>query len=375
MEDWLVALADCRRRGSASVLVTVAAVRGSAPRDAGAHMVVYGASIGGTIGGGRLEQEAVAFARALLASGGQPRLLRHALGPSLGQCCGGVVWLRFERVAGDEAWVAELLRFAAAGRAAIMVCGMNDDPLPGRVVVTEEEAEGEPQAADVGALGLAGLLTPAAALARPLLASGLASAVIAEVPFGEGRSARLLFDPLPPPVFRLLLYGAGHVGRALVQVLSGAPCRIDWIDEREESFPSRVPERVRRVAVDTPEAEVDRAPPDACHLVMTHSHALDLRIAERILRRGEFAWFGLIGSASKRESFHRRLLARGVPAASIGRMVCPVGIDGIRDKHPAAIAISIAAQLFQVREQAAAGRAAPGGLPIMASVPATPTDV
>ncbi|WP_198531179.1 XdhC family protein [Thauera phenolivorans] len=84
MEDWLVALADCRRRGSASVLVTVAAVRGSAPRDAGAHMVVYGASIGGTIGGGRLEQEAVAFARALLASGGQPRLLRHALGPSLG---------------------------------------------------------------------------------------------------------------------------------------------------------------------------------------------------------------------------------------------------------------------------------------------------
>lgn len=156
--------------------------------------------------------------------------------------------------------------------------------------------------------------------------------------------------PKPAPRFHLQLYGAGHVGRAIVRSLAPLNVVVDWIDEREDEFPAdlALPPQVRKVCVDTLEAEVSTAPRGAYYLVLTHRHDLDLRIAEAILRRGDFAFFGLIGSKTKRTRFIHRFEQRGIPGEAIARMTCPIGVPGIEGKEPEVIAASVVAQLLQV---------------------------
>jgi xanthine dehydrogenase accessory factor len=156
--------------------------------------------------------------------------------------------------------------------------------------------------------------------------------------------------PKSAPRFHLQLYGAGHVGRAIVQALMPLNVIVDWIDEREEEFPADVvlPPHVRTVCVDTIEAEVRTAPRGAFYLVLTHQHDLDLRIGEAILKRGDFAFFGLIGSKTKRNRFIHRFEQRGIAAEAIERMTCPIGVPGIDGKEPEVIAAAVVAQLLQV---------------------------
>ena len=135
-----------------------------------------------------------------------------------------------------------------------------------------------------------------------------------------------------------MLFGAGHVGKALVRMLGELPCRITWVDSRAEQFPRDPPPNVTIECAETPQYAVDRAPARAAFLVMTHSHALDLTLCERILRRNDFAYFGLIGSATKRAKFTRRFKARGLSDDVIERMVCPIGIPELSGKHPGEIA-------------------------------------
>ena len=104
-----------------------------------------------------------------------------------------------------------------------------------------------------------------------------------------------------------------------------------------------------RVAQD-PVAQVEALPPDACCLVMTHSHELDQNLCEALLRRGDFAWLGLIGSATKQRRFMQRFKQKGLTQAQLARLTCPIGIPGIQSKQPGAIAVSVAAQLLQLRE-------------------------
>lgn len=250
-----------------AVVVEVTRSRGSVPREAGTRMLVAAEETVGTIGGGHLEWQAIADARVLLARGagarapaGQPAEQRIALGPSLGQCCGGVLGLRF-------------LPLAAC------------DPVAW---------------------------------------------------------------PETPPRFTLQIYGAGHVGRAVVRLLAALPCRVQWIDERESEFPAEaLPPHIEPCCVEPVQAEVGSAPPGAFYLVLTHSHALDLALAQAILARGDFGWFGLIGSRSKRASFEHRLRERGLDAALIGRITCPIGLPGIVGKEPEVIAVAVVAQLLQ----------------------------
>jgi xanthine dehydrogenase accessory factor len=147
----------------------------------------------------------------------------------------------------------------------------------------------------------------------------------------------------------IVLFGAGHVGHALVRLFGMLPCVVQWVDERDELFPDEVPANVQIEATDTPAAIVDEAPPGAWFIVMTHNHALDFELTERIMRRRDFAWFGLIGSKTKRVKFERRLLDRGVPAERLAEMVCPIGVPGIIDKAPSSIAVAVTAQLMQLR--------------------------
>lgn len=247
--------------GRDAAIIEVRSARGSAPRGAGTRMVVCATEQLGTIGGGHLEWEAVRMAQRWLASSQrEAQVARFALGPTLGQCCGGVVDL------------------------------------------------------EISALD-------AAALDRWTLNA---------------------------PRFRLFLYGAGHVGAAIVRILEDVDCEVDWIDVRETAFEREPASHIRCIVSEGPTAEAVASPPGAHHLVMTHSHALDFDLVEALLRRPDTGWVGLIGSATKRARFEHRLAARGIPWARIAQLSCPVGLPGISGKEPAVIAVAVVGQLLSL---------------------------
>jgi xanthine dehydrogenase accessory factor len=245
-----------------AVLVHVRDTRGSVPREAGTRMLVAADEVAGTIGGGHLEWQAITRARDMLAAGNAASLEQTiALGPTLGQCCGGALTLAY------SPWSAEAL----------------------------------------------------AAWAEPA------------------------------PRFHLQLYGAGHVGRAIVALLAGIDCRVEWIDEREGEFPPPAgePPHIQRLCVEPVEAEVANAPPGACFLILTHSHDLDLRITQAVLKRGDFGFCGLIGSKTKRARFEHRVQERGIAPEVLARLTSPIGVPGIVGKEPEVVAIAVVAQLLQ----------------------------
>ncbi|VXB41580.1 xanthine dehydrogenase accessory protein XdhC [Massilia sp. 9I] len=312
MSDWLP-----QQLQSPAVLVTVARVEGSVPREPGARMLVDAQGFRGTIGGGHLEHRALELARAMLGRSGSAHLERFPLGPKLGQCCGGIAWLAFE--------------FAEAAQLALLDRRRNEDTW--RLVALD----GEPQSSLFDAAGRLLIGAPGPAFDR-----GAGTHV-----FQDEAGRRWLADAVLAPRAHLMLFGAGHVGAAIVRALADLPCRVTWVDEREDLFPPTVPANVTVEATDTPEALVENAPQGTTFLVMTHSHALDLSLSHAILSRpGADDWFGLIGSSTKRRQFEHRLRERGIIDARIATMVCPVGIPGIEGKAPAVIAASVAAQLL-----------------------------
>jgi xanthine dehydrogenase accessory factor len=330
MEDWLsiaAGLSSTHAGPADAVLVTVAIVEGSVPREPGAKMLVDGARQWGTVGGGHLELRGAASARAMLASGESRRLERFPLGPSLGQCCGGVVHLAFERV--DREHLAAL----AARR--------HDDSW--RLVLLDPALDGAPGLVLLDGAGRA----VHGGMAAPAFDRSAGTHVLRDA---QGR--RWLADLVAAPRAHLMLFGAGHVGAAIVRVLADLPCRVTWVDERDDLFPADLPHNVAVEVTDTPEALAEHAPAGTCFLVMTHSHALDQRLADTILRRPGRDWFGLIGSTTKRTQFERRLRERGIARERLDAMVCPIGVPGIEGKLPAVIAVAVAAQLLMVWEAA-----------------------
>jgi xanthine dehydrogenase accessory factor len=278
----------------------------------------------------------------LTGAGPHERLRRFPLGASLGQCCGGVVNLLFEPVAGNAHWIAHARALQQARSPFVSAVTTTGDASAGRVVVTADSVFGGAEETRDA------ILTQA----RELLRSG-GHAQLASV--GGAAAARWFLDPVRDDCFDVVIFGAGHVGRALVKLLVDLPCRITWIDARDDEFPRDLPPNVDVVCSDMPEADVDAAPSGTSFLVMTHDHALDERISERILRRHDFAYFGLIGSLSKRRQFEQRMARRGMPAERFAAMTCPIGAAGIKGKAPAVIAVAVAAQLLQVWSAHAAG--------------------
>lgn len=280
--------------------VVIAAFDGSSPREVGAAMLVWADGQSGTVGGGALEWQAVARARAMLAEGGS-RIDREALGPKLGQCCGGAVTLL------TEVFSAEA---AAALDAQVIARPVDDRPMPLAVKRLLAAARGQ------GVLPL------------PQLLQGW------------------FIEPVARPTRQLWIWGAGHVGRALVSVLAPLPgLAITWVDVAPDRFPDTMPDNVRALPVPDPALAVALAPKEAEHLVLTYSHALDLDLCHRLLSHG-FARAGLIGSATKWARFRSRLAALGHGTDAIARIDCPIG-DPSLGKHPQAIAVGVAAALLR----------------------------
>ena len=338
MSDWLSGVPDALAQEQALVRVALASVLGSAPRETGASMLVGADSLRGSIGGGNLEFKATEIARAMLRQGPAWQVTSFPLGPALGQCCGGFVELWFERIDADQH--AAFAAFDAARRGAMADCCLatvaGPDRPPRRAVLGQRAA------------------SIFADAALDAWVRDEAAAMQDEEP-AAARLARnagwtLLLERLDMPVTPLFLFGAGHVGRALVSVLSGLPFKVTWVDGREGVFPEKVPANVTAYACPNPAELVRDAPPGACFLVLTHSHALDYEICREILRRDGFSFAGLIGSHTKAARFAHRLARDGIAAERVGRLVCPIGIASIAAKQPEAIAVAVAAQLLRLRE-------------------------
>ena len=264
-EGLAAALHALLRAGERVAHVAVVEAHGSTPREAGAAMLVTARHTLGTVGGGRLEWQATARARALLDAGEAGAALALPLGPAIGQCCGGAVTLAIRR--------ADALVLA--------------------------EVEAQEQAAR---------------------------------------------DALP----LVLVFGAGHVGQALVRALAPLPFRVRWLDPRPLDTFGQVPDGVETVAEADCAAHAERAPANSALVVLTHSHALDSLVTAAALARGDLAYVGLIGSHTKRRRFERAFREIGLAPDRVARLVCPIGERaGIADKRPAVIAALTAAELVE----------------------------
>ncbi len=161
-----------------------------------------------------------------------------------------------------------------------------------------------------------------------------------------GGATVLLFEPMGEPQAQIAVFGAGHVGRALVPLLAGLPCKVRWIDSREAEFPPMIPAGVVRVLDEEVVDQVAAMPAGSYFIVMTHNHQLDLELTAAILARDDFTYFGLIGSKTKRAKFEHRLRDRDVSPEVLQRMRCPMGIAEVKGKLPVEIAISIAGEVI-----------------------------
>ena len=267
------------------VFITIDSFEGSSPREVGAWMLVLTDDVLGTVGGGNLEFQAISQARTWLATRAQSappeaedtvadELRRYPLGPALGQCCGGVVQLKFNYITANNAIKIE--------------------------------------------------------------------AACASIHWARGLNC-----------MQIALFGGGHVGKALVNVLASLPCAITWIDSRDEIFPPGLPAHVQCEHSAPVHAAVQSLAAGSHVLIMSFSHAEDLDVVvaclTRLRQHNDLPFIGLIGSHTKWATFRHRLEDRGFSAEDIARITCPIGLDGIAGKEPEVIAVSVAAQLLKLR--------------------------
>jgi len=332
MNEWIEELSDLTAAGERVVLVTVAGIRGSAPREVGAKMIVTERDSIGTIGGGQLEFQCIRIACDMLGDDETPQLRKFPLGSSMGQCCGGVVDILFEPiVTALPTWLRDLRALHGQHESAVVVTHLRG--ASNKFVVTAQDVFGNSD-------GAAEIVS----CARQGLEAGRTA----------HRDGDWFFEAVVGTRLNIAVFGAGHVGNAVVRTLSALDCNVRWIDGRRNIFRA-VPANVRPIESVDPGLEVAAMPARSCYLVMTHSHAIDLDICARILRRRDAVYCGLIGSLSKRRRFETRLRTQGLQDPDIERLICPIGVAGISGKKPAEIALAACAELLQAWEREVLG--------------------
>jgi xanthine dehydrogenase accessory factor len=303
------------------VLVSIVNVRGSAPRALGSRMLVAQDEFSGSIGGGRLEYQALAEAREMLGQDHKElcRISSYGLGPALEQCCGGAVTLHYERfVSPGPDWLQAFCNHPLDGAEQRLATSV-DSELPS-MLHTGTQSNDADSPSEPGGIGL--------------------------VQTGE---QQWLVEDLAQGGLDLHLFGAGHIGKAVADILETLPIRLHWYDQRVAEFPLARPVNLVQMEHGDPVAAVSQAKDQDLFLVMTHSHQLDEDICHAVLSRDNFGWLGLIGSRTKRARFVKRLADRGISEDRLERLECPVGLPGLSGKRPATIAVAIAAQLLNER--------------------------
>ena len=319
MSEWIGQALAAVTRGETLAMATVVGAQGSTPREIGARMLVWPDRFTGTIGGGSLERQALDQARKLLAQDARRYALQdYPLGPMLGQCCGGRVRLLVERIDAESlGWLGDAARACGEGAPFRLQADIED----AGVRRTVQSAAGEDPADN----------SP-------------------RIPIPEVRRLSELLRPAKP---RLVIFGAGHIGQAVARAFAPLPFDLEWLASREDLRPEAGGTRAEVLSEDELEACIAAAPPGALFAVFTHSHDLDYRLTRAVLARGDFGYLGLIGSATKRVRFERRLRDDGATDADLARLTCPIGIPSLKSKAPAVIAVALAAELLQLTEDPA----------------------
>lgn len=318
------AISEAAGRQQPFVLVTVFSVKGSSPREEGAKMLVSAEGVQGTIGGGNMEFQAIQTANEWLATSQASafKVVEAPLTPKFDQCCGGQVTLVYEKVLPSaQHWTSEL----------------------GRLLTEKDKICQAGVSASTESIGLMTQRT----------ASGVTRYWVSPALFRELALSESLFEPLhSPSTLNIVLFGAGHVGKALVQNLAHLDVEVTWVDSREQMFPSAQSPKVKCLQTNDWQTVVKQAPAGSYFLVMTHSHQLDYALTEAILEKANFKYFGLIGSAKKRQRFERQLLKNtNFAPAMLGKMTCPIGLPSIQGKSPEVIAASVTAQLLAIHSE------------------------
>lgn len=301
------------------VIVTVVRADGSTPREVGATMLLRfdihkKIQQSDTIGGGHLEYQAIDLAKNMLIDSSHPDIIleRFNLSARLGQCCGGVMWVVFEKMSPSKLNDEFLLCQQAWENGHHIIRLMAQQKKSSWVVTSSDESKTD------------GLI--------------------------QNEQVWEFTQKIQPFQMNVLIFGAGHVGEAIVRCLLPIGVKIKWVDPRDEIFPLDLVDAVECISTDIPEANIDTFPRSGAILILTHDHQLDLKLCFSALKPMDspFAFVGMIGSKSKRAIFEKRMSMRGYTEQNLKHLVCPIGMNGISSKQPAIIAIAVVAQLLQV---------------------------
>lgn len=275
---------------------------GSAPRDEGTTMLIWDSGQFGTIGGGELEYQVTRLAKKIIIDNKGSRIKKFSLGPDMGQCCGGAVELLIEIL--DETKV----KFISV-----------DDGFFARPVFKNEKSLN----------------------VQALIKSYRNKSVPIKTSFKDG----WLFEPVTKEKEVIWIYGAGHVGTAIANILSKlSQFSVTCIDTSQDRYPDNFPKTVEKLITKNPAQIVQYAPSETHHLILTYSHALDLEICHQLLQHN-FATAGLIGSKTKWARFKKRLNELNYTFEQINTIICPIGEPSF-GKSPYEIAIGVASMLL-----------------------------
>ena len=275
--------------------VVIISTKGSAPRKAHSHMIVTEQQAFGSIGGGQLEYQVTSICRQALLSVQKfdREVRRFALGPSLGQCCGGSVSALIEYFQQSD-----LPELGKLKQSAILIHELDTNKFP---------YEG----------------TQSLSL-----------------------DAKKVFqEQLFQKKTDLFIWGAGHTGREIMASTKSLPLNRYWIDIAKERFPNSMDENIHVIWADDPTRLTANFPDDGIHLILTHSHQLDLAIIQSLLSHNRFYKLGLIGSMTKKARFKSQLSKAGFTSSDIDKIVCPIGLPEIEGDEPFRIALSVAGQI------------------------------
>ncbi len=332
--SWTREFASLAQSGEPFVTITVIDVIGSAPREVGARMLVTESGEFESIGGGNLEYTAIRRAREILRRtvNSQRETEMFGLGIEMSQCCGGAVRLLFEKLSFEEITKCAHEFNSQNNRTIKFLVSPLDGECSPFVLNNKSDWDDVPELFRCATNNLLRTTVPNACL----------------VSDGESEWFITRLDELPN---KIVVFGAGHVGKALVRLLGALPFRIDWVDQRTDIFPEVVPDTVAVKKQSELKEILMNQEPGTFYVVMTHSHGLDYEICLEILKQRDFGWLGLIGSETKRRRFEKRFVADGIDPFTLRRLECPIGIGTIKGKHPAVIAMSTAAKLLEVRQR------------------------
>ena len=309
-----------------TVLVTIIADRGSAPRGAGSQMLVgEEGRILGTIGGGAVEGKADAMARQLLR---EQRSCCHlfrlhaAAGESIGMVCGGDVMVQFQYIPGTS-----ILWKALAGKVLERISARQ----PGWLAL-KTDGSGASLLTDTGE----------AILGDP------APGQVTEEGWKPEQNRDFFCLPLPIGE-RVILFGGGHCAQALAPLLHTVGFRVTVFDERAEyACHENFPTAQHIITGDyTRLSDYLQFTSEDYIVIMTNGHSYDLEVQDQVLRE-PFAYVGVIGSRKKTATVNRTLRERGVPEEAIARVHTPIGTP-IKAVTPEEIAVSITGELIYTR--------------------------